>query len=156
MVEQLQRPHHNAALDDLLLEIKKFHILTSRKDNYCLDFLRKNFWSAGKVSVSWESSEDVEYSINAIVVNSGTLSATLNLKSEDCALANYQPLIKFLLDLFKEESIAKIVYNKSLFIESLKRLWKLTTIKFKNTVDLSSPKYFSLCDRGRNILHLDD
>lgn len=108
------------------------------------------------MSVSWESSEDVEYSINAIVVNSGTLSATLNLKSEDCALANYQPLIKFLLDLFKEESIAKIVYNKSLFIESLKRLWKLTTIKFKNTVDLSSPKYFSLCDRGRNILHLDD
>ena len=95
MIEQNQRPHHVANIEDLLLEIKKFHVLTSRKDNYVLDMLKKSFNDIDRIAISWEYSENQEYSINAIVLNTKTLSTTLNLKSENNALSNYQPMINF-------------------------------------------------------------
>lgn len=76
MVEQNQRPHHVASMEDLLLEIKKFHILTSRRDNCVIDLLKKSLNDIDRIAVSWEYSETEEYSINAIVLNTKTLSTT--------------------------------------------------------------------------------
>lgn len=152
-------PADEPSLEKLQKDIKRIEVITTRKENHRLDFIKNQIYSHDKVAISYEltkaSDNCVENVIDAITVVTGTFAVVFNF-SPNSDLCNYHLVMSFFLDQLKYPQIQKIGYNYPIFVNCLKKLWNKSYIECNNAIDLVSTKYFSDCGRGKSDISIEN